>query len=312
MRKGSLRRIVKFVTNSLSKVQKTVCMAIKEHPLSLASIFILVFVASWGLNNCAGMTSTRAQATISAIERNAVTVQKETTTTATTTTATTATSTTVIMTTATTITTTEDVSTDIIVETAEAIQVDSIRVDAIKIESDEASKSDEESKSDEASELDEESKPVKSSQSVEDSTEYVSVGQYGYAIDSEEYVYLAQVIEHEGSNCSVEVKEHIGICLLNRTYAPGFKDSVHENKEASGQYFSGWYNYTEESASIAVELIEAYNTGAEYWSQYCSDRNLTWDTKYQRNDFPVPGTQEVYRETASTSGGYQFTMVYSR
>lgn len=140
---------------------------------------------------------------------------------------------------------------------------------------------------------------------------YSGVGQYGYAIDPEEYVYLAEVIEHEGGNCPLYVKEHIGICLLNRVFVPGFKDSVYGCKEQSGQYFSGYYPFSDESAELAKTMIAAYNSGGDYWSQYCLDRGLNCRTKYQRNDFCVPGTTYVNDDNDCTSGGYWFHMYYS-
>ncbi len=137
------------------------------------------------------------------------------------------------------------------------------------------------------------------------------VGQYGYAIDDSEFDALAQVIEHEAGNCDTNVKRQVGVCLLNRVYVSGFGNSVLECKEAPGQYFSGYWQYTQESADIAVELIEAYNSGSEYWSNYCNTYCLTSNTKYQHNDDYVPGTNPVYSETACTTGGYFFTMCYS-
>lgn len=140
---------------------------------------------------------------------------------------------------------------------------------------------------------------------------YSGVGQYGIAIDPEEYVYLAEVIEHEGGDCPLYVKEHIGICLLNRVFVPGFMDSVYGCKEQSGQYFSGYYPYTDESAELAKTMIAAYNSGGEYWSQYCEERGMNCRTKFQRNDYCVPGTTYVNDDNDCTSGGYWFHMYYS-
>ncbi|MBP3708352.1 MAG: hypothetical protein J6J36_07150 [Clostridia bacterium] len=303
MEKGCLKRIVRLAASSLSKIGEAICKTAKEQPLRFASVFIIVGITTWGMNNWAEMRSRTdasgpAQETISAEEeKDAVimriykdekTMTRATTSASTTTTSTTSTCTTMQETTEYTTTmcttTTEVATTELIIETEEDIQA--------------------------------ETEYISESVEVEDEsvgyTDNTGVGQYGYAIDSAEYIYLAQVIEHEGANCSLETKERIGICLLNRTFAPGFCDSVCANKEAPGQYFSGWYDYTDESATIAENLIAAYNSGAEYWSQFCADRYLTSDTVYQRNDYAVPGTQEVYRETASTSGGYTFTLVYSR
>lgn len=140
---------------------------------------------------------------------------------------------------------------------------------------------------------------------------YSGVGQYGIAIDPKEYVYLAEVIEHEGGDCPLYVKEHIGICLLNRVFVPGFMDSVYGCKEQSGQYFSGYYPYTDESAELAKTMIAAYNSGAEYWSQYCEERGMNCRTKFQRNDYCVPGTTYVNDDNDCTSGGYWFHMYYS-
>lgn len=140
---------------------------------------------------------------------------------------------------------------------------------------------------------------------------YSGVGQYGIAIDPEEYVYLAEVIEHEGGDCPLYVKEHIGICLLNRVFVPGFMDSVYGCKEQSGQYFSGYYPYTDESAELAKTMIAAYNSGGEYWSQYCEERGMNCRTKFQRNDYCVPGTTYVNDDNDCTAGGYWFHMYYS-
>lgn len=140
---------------------------------------------------------------------------------------------------------------------------------------------------------------------------YSGVGQYGIAIDPEEYVYLAEVIEHEGGDCPLYVKEHIGICLLNRVFVPGFMDSVYGCKEQSGQYFFGYYPYTDESAELAKTMIAAYNSGGEYWSQYCEERGMNCRTKFQRNDYCVPGTTYVNDDNDCTSGGYWFHMYYS-
>lgn len=140
---------------------------------------------------------------------------------------------------------------------------------------------------------------------------YSGVGQYGIAIDPKEYVYLAEVIEHEGGDCPLYVKEHIGICLLNRVFVPGFMDSVYGCKEQSGQYFSGYYPYTDESAELAKTMIAAYNSGGEYWSQYCEERGMNCRTKFQRNDYCVPGTTYVNDDNDCTSGGYWFHMYYS-
>ena len=137
------------------------------------------------------------------------------------------------------------------------------------------------------------------------------VGQYGFAIDPEEYVYLAEVIEHEGGNCPLYVQEHIGICLLNRVFVPGFSDSIYGCKEQSGQYFSGYYPFSEESAEIARNMIAAYNSGGEYWSSYCEERGMNCRTKFQRNDYCVPGTTYVTDDYDCTSGGFWFHMYYS-
>lgn len=160
--------------------------------------------------------------------------------------------------------------------------------------------------------LEEESLDDDDSNVQETDSEYTGVGQYGYSIDSSEYVYLAEVIEHEGANCPVYVKEHIGMALLNRVFSSGFADSIYGCKEAPGQYFTGRYSYTEESAAIAQYLIEAYNTSGDYWAEFCEERGFTWDTKYQRNDYAVPGTSFVTQDKDCTSGGYYFCMVYSR
>ena len=140
---------------------------------------------------------------------------------------------------------------------------------------------------------------------------YSGVGQYGYAINPEEYAYLAEVIEHEGGNCPLYVKEHIGICLLNRVFVPGFADSVYGCKEQSGQYFSGYYPFSEETAELAKSMIAAYNSGADYWSQYCAERGMTCRTKFQCNDYCVPGTSYVTDDYDCTSGGFWFHMYYS-
>ena len=140
---------------------------------------------------------------------------------------------------------------------------------------------------------------------------YSGVGQYGYQIDPEEYAYLAEVIEHEGGNCPLYVQEHIGICLLNRVFVPGFADSVYGCKEQSGQYFSGYYPFSEETAELAKSMIAAYNSGADYWSQYCAERGMTCRTKFQRNDYCVPGTSYVTDDYDCTSGGFWFHMYYS-
>ena len=140
---------------------------------------------------------------------------------------------------------------------------------------------------------------------------YSGVGQYGMAIDPEEYVYLAEVIEHEGGNCPVYVKEHIGICLLNRVFVPGFSDTIYGCKEQSGQYFSGYYPFGEESAEIAKTMITAYNSGGDYWAQYCEERGMNCRTKFQRNNYCVPGTTYVCDDNDCTSGGYWFHMYYS-
>lgn len=124
-------------------------------------------------------------------------------------------------------------------------------------------------------------------------------------------MYLAEVIEHEGGDCPLYVKEHIGICLLNRVFVPGFMDSVYGCKEQSGQYFSGYYPYTDESAELAKTMIAAYNSGGEYWSQYCEERGMNCRTKFQRNDYCVPGTTYVNDDNDCTSGGYWFHMYYS-
>lgn len=288
---GSLKRIVKSIENSLSKIGR----ATKERPLSLASIFILVGVATWGMNymQTPQIRNEKEQETkqetiliAESFERSAI-VQVEmpaatisVTTYVGTTTSASITTTTSVATTASEVTTTSigtTTQTELVVKPAET-----------KVSEDEVE-----------------------DESVYD-TDCTAVGQYGYSINSDEYIYLAQVIEHEGGGCSTEIKERIGICMLNRTFASGFCDSVYANKEAPGQYFSGWYDYSEESSAIAMSLISAYNSGADYWAQFCADRYLTTDTIYQRNDYAVPGTQEVYRETATTSGGYTFTLVYSR
>lgn len=140
---------------------------------------------------------------------------------------------------------------------------------------------------------------------------YSSVGQYGLAIDPEEYVYLAEVIEHEGGDCPLYVKEHIGICLLNRVFVPGFMDSIYGCKEQSGQYFSGYYPFSEESAELAKTMIATYNSGGENWSKYCEERGMNSRTKFQRNDYCVPGTTYVIDDYDCTSGGFWFHMYYS-
>lgn len=138
-----------------------------------------------------------------------------------------------------------------------------------------------------------------------------SVGQYGFAINPEEYVYLAEVIEHEGANCPLYVKEHIGICILNRVFVQGFMDTIYGCKEQSGQYFSGDYAYGDESAELAKSIIAAYNSGGDYWAQYCIERGLNCRTKYQRNDYCVPGTKYVNEDYDCTSGGFWFHLYYS-
>lgn len=140
---------------------------------------------------------------------------------------------------------------------------------------------------------------------------YSGVGQYGYAINPDEYAYLAEVIEHEGGNCPLYVKEHIGICLLNRVFVPGFSDTIYGCKEQSGQYFNGYYPFSEESAELARTMIDAYNSGGDYWAQYCTDRGMTCWTKFQRNDYCVPGTTYVNDDYDCTSGGFWFHMYYS-
>ncbi|MBR2704689.1 MAG: hypothetical protein IKE91_04390 [Clostridia bacterium] len=148
---------------------------------------------------------------------------------------------------------------------------------------------------------------------VETEVSYIcsGVGQYGMAINPDEYMYLAEVIEHEGGYCPLYVQEHIGICLLNRVFVPGFADSIYGCKEQSGQYFSGYYPFSDESAELAKTLIAAYNSGGEYWSQYCEERGMNCRTKFQRNDYCVPGTTYVTDDYDCTSGGFWFHMYYS-
>ena len=147
---------------------------------------------------------------------------------------------------------------------------------------------------------------------VETEVEYNSgVGQYGRAINPDEYVFLAEVIEHEGGYCPLYVQEHIGICLLNRVFVPGFADSIYGCKEQRNQYFSGYYPFSEASAELAKSMIAAYNSGGEYWARYCEERGLNCRTKFQRNDYCVPNTTYVNDDYDCTSGGFQFHMYYS-
>lgn len=279
MEKGSLNRIIKYVKKSGNAVLKTA----KNYGVYFASIVIIVAVMVWGLINWFAMYNmhSKGDTEVEFFGRNAIMMEEISSGEATTAIMSSTTTFTTKATTTTTVTTTKmSTTTNATTTTATSTAVTTTETITTTTETDN-----------------------------EDVVEYEGVEQY---IDPEEYTYLAQVIEHEGANCETGVKERIGICLVNRTYAPGFADSISANKEAPGQYFSGWYDYSEESATIAMELISAYNNGTEYWSQFCVDRGLTADTVYQRNDYAVPGTQEVYRETASTSGGYIFTLVYSR
>lgn len=151
-------------------------------------------------------------------------------------------------------------------------------------------------------------------ENTEESESTISgVGQYGYNIDPSEYEVLAQVMAHEGEYCDVAVREHIGICMLNRFYKPEFgsPSTLLEIKNAPYQYFYGYWAYCDETAELAKNMIDAYNSGSEYWESYCAERNLTSSTVYQRNDYVVPGTNYVYDEAICTTGGYRAHLYYS-
>ena len=138
------------------------------------------------------------------------------------------------------------------------------------------------------------------------------VGQYGYNIDPSEYDVLAQIMAHEGGGCEVAVRERIGICFLNRFCNPEFNNSsLWECKNAPYQYFYEYYPYDEETAELAKNLIDVYNSGAEAWEAFCAERYLTSTTVYQRNDYIVSGTNYVYDEIICTSEGFTAHLYYS-
>lgn len=138
------------------------------------------------------------------------------------------------------------------------------------------------------------------------------IGQYGYNIDPSEYDVLAQIMAHEGGGCEVAVRERIGICFLNRFCNPEFNSfSLWECKNAPYQYFYEYYPYDEETAELAKNLIDVYNSGAEAWEVFCVERYLTCTTVYQRNDYIVSGTNYVYDEIICTSDGFTAHMYYS-